>query len=74
MEEALIFLLSNAVVRTFLEGLCIKIVAEVFHRRATDPAFLYSSDAAFSQFASAKTDQEKSDALLKIQSLMVSSS
>ena len=74
MEEILQFILTNPKVLLLVEGVAAKvaygIVADIFHRRATDPSFLAASDAAFAQLAAAPTAQEKQNALTAIENLM----
>jgi len=45
MEEVLALILANAAFRLFVEELVLKAVAQVFHRRASDPNYLALSDA-----------------------------
>ena len=70
MEEFIATVLSNPVIRTFVEGLVIKVVADILHRRATDPAFLQKSDEAFAAMSNAKTDEDRLNAQKSIQSLL----
>lgn len=49
-----------------------KAIAEVFHRRATDPAFLAKSDTVFAQWTSAQTEDDKNAAQLALRDLMSS--
>lgn len=58
MEAFISALMSNVVFRTAIEEITIKILADIFHRRASDPNFLSSSDAAFSALSAAKTEEE----------------
>ena len=73
MGEILTFILTNAAVRTFIEGLAIKIVADILHRRSIDPQFLTSSDTVFAQISNAKTDEDRINAHKALQALMASS-
>jgi hypothetical protein len=50
---------ASPIVKAFIEGLCIKIVADLLHRRATDPNFLIKSDAAFASISAAKTSEDQ---------------
>lgn len=59
MEEIAAFLLGNPVFRATIESIAVKVIAEILHRRAADPAFLAKSDMVFAQIAQAKTDEEK---------------
>jgi hypothetical protein len=52
----------------------LKILLEIFTRRATDPAFVTASDAAFAAHANAKTEEEKLNAQKAIMDLMSSGS
>lgn len=72
MPEILLALIGNAEFRALVEGVAVKVVAEIFHRRAIDPAYLAKSDAAFAAHASATTDEEKQNALKGLQSLFAS--
>lgn len=70
MEAFILALLANVAFRTAIEDIAVKLLADIFHRRATDPAFMASSDAAFSALSAAKTDVEVSDAQVKLRALM----
>lgn len=70
--EVVALLLANPEFRSLVESLAVKVVAEIFHRRAVDPAYLAKSDAAFAAHASATTDEEKQNALKGLQSLFAS--
>jgi len=59
MEEILVALLSNAVFRMTVEEIAVKIFAEIFHRRSTDPDFLNKSDQVFKQLQEAQGDDQK---------------
>lgn len=73
MGEIVAAVLSDASVRTFVEGVAIKIISDIFHRRSMDPNFLANSDAAFSALAAAKTDEDQLSAIQSIQALIASS-
>lgn len=70
MEEIFIALLSNPVVRSFIEGICVKVIVEIFRRRALDPDWQKKSDEVFDRYASAETEEEKTNALLAMQNLI----
>lgn len=70
MLEIIAALLSSPVVRSFVEECVIHVVADIFHRRDTDPTFRAQSDAAFAQLSQAKTPEEKIDAQKVLQSLL----
>ncbi len=72
MEELIIALLANPAVRTFVEELVVKVVAELFHKRSTDPVFLAKSNQAFAQWGSAQTEQERMDAAKNLSTLLSS--
>jgi hypothetical protein len=69
MEEILAFIIGSPALRTFAEGIAIKVVADFFHRRASDPNFLGASDALFVALANATTDEEKLSAQKALQAL-----
>lgn len=73
MEEIMSAVLASPAFRTFVEGVAVKIIADIFHRRSIDPDFLTNSDAAFAALSAAQTDEDKQNALVKIQALMSSS-
>lgn len=56
--------LKDPTIRGFVEAEVLKIVAEIFHRRQCDPAFLAASDSTFRQWGTAQTQEEK-DAAIK---------
>jgi hypothetical protein len=72
--EVVELILTNPIVRSFIEGLVIKIVADVIHRRTVDPQFLAKSDTAFAAYSTATTDEETQNALKGIQALLPTSS
>ncbi len=72
MPEILIALLANPGFQKLIEGVAVKCIAEIFHRRSIDPTYLTRSDAAFAAHATAKTDEEKTNALKQLQSLFAS--
>lgn len=73
-NEILSALLSNPELRDLIESVALKVatgvVADILHRRATDPDFLGKSDQVFSQVSQAQTDQEKQDAQAALAALM----
>ena len=73
IKEVIIALLASPDVRLFFEELAIKVMAEVMHRRAIDPAFLVASDAAFKLKADAKTPEEITNAQNAIRLLGINS-
>lgn len=70
MKEIIEAVLSSPDMRAFIEELVLKIVGEILHRRATDPAFLAHSDASFAALRTAKTEEEKKNALKEIQGII----
>ena len=72
MEEILTALLANAAFRTFVEGLVVKLLADILHRRSVDSNFLEKSDLAFKNLSEAKTPEELQIAHQNIQSLLIS--
>ena len=71
MPEAIILaVLSSPAAMELISSITLKIVAEIFHRRATDPNFLASSDITFAQVINSKTDEEQTNALKALQDLM----
>ncbi len=70
MTEIIEELLASPIIKSFIEGLVIKIVADIWHRRTTNAAFLQSSDSAFAQLATAKTPEEQQNAQRAFQSLL----
>lgn len=73
MPEIIAGLLADAAFRLFVEELTLKAVAQVFHRRASDPNYLALSDSIFVQLANAKTDEEQLNAQKALKSLLASS-
>lgn len=51
--------LAIPAVRQEIQALFLTFMAEVFHRRQIDPQYLSQSDAAFSQWNAAETEEEK---------------
>lgn len=47
-----------------------KVVADIFHHRSVDPAYLAKSDSVFAQWGSAKTEDEKNAAQIALRALM----
>lgn len=74
LEEILAFLVSSPAFRSLVEGIALKIVADIFHRRATDPDFLAKSDALFQARTLATTDEDRMNVEREIQALMALSS
>lgn len=72
METLIAALIADPIVQTFIEGLVIKVVAQLLHRRSVDPDYLQRSDAAFAALQAAKTDEERENAQKTLQSLLAS--
>lgn len=66
----LAFLVSSPAFRSLVEGIAIKIIADIFHRRASDPDFLAKSDALFQARALATTDEDRLNVEKAIQALI----
>ncbi|QMV49895.1 MAG: hypothetical protein [Mu-like cryoconite phage AB09] len=69
MEEIVVLILTNPAIRAFVEGVAVKIVAEIFHRRAVDPEFLKRSDEVFARYSQAQSEEENASASKDIQAL-----
>lgn len=63
-------LLSSPAFRALVEGIALKFISEILHRRSVDPQFLKDSDVAFSSLMTAKTDEELTDAQNQVRRLM----
>jgi hypothetical protein len=74
MEEILAAILGSPAFRAFVVAESIKVFAEIFHRRASDPNFLGSSDTLFVALANATTDEERLSAEKALQALYASPS
>jgi hypothetical protein len=72
LEEIIVALLANAAFRATVEGIVVKVVADIFHRRATDPNFLQASDTVFAALAVAKTQEDLTNAQNSLRTLMAS--
>lgn len=72
MDEIVTSLLANPNFRMLIEDIVVRVVAEILHRRASDPEYLAKSDSAFELLSNASTDQEKIDAHLAIAALIAS--
>lgn len=69
MEEIVVLILTNPAIRAFVEGVAVKVVAEIFHRRSIDPEFLKKSDEVFAKYSQAQSEEEVSNASKDIQDL-----
>lgn len=74
MDKIFLALLAAAIkepeIRSFLEEMTIKVIAEVFHRRSLDPEYLAASDSAFRQWGNAASVEEKDAALKNLLGLL----
>lgn len=61
--------LGNAVIRAFLEGVAVKVFAELLFRNESDPQFKSSFLSLSAQLVQAKTPEDKSAILKKMQAL-----
>lgn len=62
--------LSSPAVRALIEGIALKLIVEILHRRSVDPNFLAESDSAFANLREAKNDEELANAQDQIRRLM----
>lgn len=69
MEEILAGLVASPAFRALIEGIAVKVVADIFHRRAADPNFLAESDSLFVALGAAKTPEDKLNAEKALQDL-----
>lgn len=56
-----------------MEEIAVKVIADIFHRRASDPAFLQASDAVFAELAAAQTPEDQKNAHMALSKLMAQS-
>ena len=70
VRAAIVAVLSLPPIREFMHDLVLRIVAEIFHRRKTDPEYEALSDAAFQRFNDAKTEKEEADAIAGLRALV----
>lgn len=71
MPALILAILAMPEVRSFVEEIALKLIADILHRRQTDPEFLAKSDAIFAGLGTAKTEEEKANALRSIQTFLV---
>jgi hypothetical protein len=57
MAEIIEAILASPVVKAMIEGICVKIISDLLHRRATDPDFLTQSDAVFAAISAANSPE-----------------
>lgn len=69
-RAVIVGILSLPPVKEFLHDLVCRIVAEIFHRRTTDPEYLAKSNAAFELLGAASSEEEQKNALKAIRGLV----
>lgn len=72
MVEVIEAILADPLVRSYIEGVTLKIVADILSRRAADPDFLAKSGAAFAALSSANTPEGIIDAQNTLRLLLAS--
>lgn len=70
LEAILSALAASPAFRAIVKGFAIEVVAELLHRRATDPDFLAHSDATFVAISAAKTPEDLTRAQNALRSLL----